>query len=209
MTGAVRAAVVTVLAGAALCAQAQEPKRRAPRATLEARLASGYEQAFGDIGYGVPSLGDYGGPGGALDLAVAWRPARAFALGVFGAGGVYARGAAVPAGARIWSVAAGAQAELHIAPDERWDPWIALGAALRRHVVERGAGTESYDGHDVLRLRLGCDRRFGERSTLGPVVAVALTRFTRHERPGGEAEDVPSPSMGLLVFAGLSTTLDL
>ncbi|WP_242342141.1 hypothetical protein [Anaeromyxobacter terrae] len=209
MSRAVRALAAAALAGSALVADAQDLQRRPPDASLEVRLSSGYEQAFGDIGYAVPSLGDYGGPGGALDLTFAWRPAPAFAVGVFGTGGLYARGGAAPEGARIWGAAVGAQAELHIAPDERWDPWIALGAALRRHVAERDGGTESYDGHEVLRLRLGCDRRLGARSTVGPVIAVALTRFTRHVRPGGGAEDVPSPSMGLFAFAGLSATFDL
>jgi hypothetical protein len=203
------ALVAAALAWPALDAQAQERRRHPEDAGLEVRLASGYEQAFGDIGFGVPTLGDYGGPGGALELALAWRADPAFALGVFGTGGLYARGERPPAGATIWSVAAGAQAELHIAPDERWDPWIALGAAWRRHVVESDRGAESYDGYELLRLRLGCDGRIGARSTLGPVLGVALATFTRHDRPGGGAEDVPSPSLGLFAFAGLSARFDL
>ncbi|WP_242337596.1 MULTISPECIES: hypothetical protein [Anaeromyxobacter] len=209
MTCATRALVAAAIAGSALRAGAQDGPRRAQDAALEVRLSSGYEQAFGEIGYALPSLGDYGGPGAALELAVAWRPVAAFALGVFGTGGLYARGGEPPAGAEVWSIAGGAQAELHVAPDERWDPWIALGVALRRHGVEREGGTESFDGHEVLRLRLGFDRRFGARSTLGPVVAVALARFTRHERPDGSAVDVPSPSLGLIAFAGLSAAFDL
>jgi hypothetical protein len=202
------AVIAAALAGIPLDARPADPAPAPADAAWHVRVGVGGVQGFGEIGLRAPALDELGGPGGALDVGVGWRLDPRFNLVVSAAAAQFDGGSASPSAAP-WTLAAGLEAEIHILPDARGDPWLALGVGLRRYAVDRDGGRDEYDGADFFRLRLGCDLRISRRLAIGPALGVALTTFTRQRVEGSAAHDVASPSVGLFAFGGLSGRVDL
>src|SRR5260370_36780709 len=53
---------------------------------FEIAIAAGYTQGVGDVGAGVPSLTNSGGPGASSGLGLGWRIDPAFLVGVHSSG---------------------------------------------------------------------------------------------------------------------------
>jgi outer membrane protein W len=206
-----------VFAGIALAsvpAFAQEvvaPSR--PRASvekaLEITIGGGYAQGFGDIGASQRSLTDLGSAGGELSLGVGYRIDKHFLVGAYGSGSKYSTGDFTN-GADVWSATAGVQANVHLLPDNEWDPWVGLGTGWRGYWVKHATGTDSRHGWDIARLQAGVDYRVSPEFAVSPYVGAGVTTFLTQQLAGEQSfSNVQSPDVNLWVFAGLQGRFDL
>jgi outer membrane protein W len=203
-----------VLALAGTPAFAQEvvaPGRARPgvERALEITLGAGYAQGFGDIGSSQRSLTDLSSAGGEVTVGVGYRVDRRFAVGVYGSGSKYATGD-FSNGADVWSATAGVQGNVHLLPDDDWDPWVGLGSGWRGHWVKSGTGTDSRQGWDIARLTAGVDYRVSSEFAVSPYVGAGLTAFFTQELAGQQSfSNVQSPNVNVWLFAGVQGRFDL
>src|SRR6266851_6482539 len=91
---------------------------------FEIAIAAGYTQGVGDVGAGVPSLTNSGGPGTSLELDLGWRIDPHFLVGVYGTGAWFSNGDAPGNAFNNCSATAGVQGNYHFLPGENFDPWV-------------------------------------------------------------------------------------
>src|SRR6478672_542920 len=82
--------------------------------------------AFADEG-----LENISGPGGAVELAAAYRINPTFAVGAYGSFSTYATGDQVTGDTNILGATAGIQGIAHLRPEHSVDPWVSLGTGWR------------------------------------------------------------------------------
>jgi hypothetical protein len=109
---------------------------------VELTIATGYEQAFGKVASGQPQLQDIGEAGGAVQLGAGYRLIPQLTLGVYGSGAMFARADEAEQSTKVYSAAAGVQADLHLNPaGHEFDPWLSLGTGWRGYWAHTDLGT--------------------------------------------------------------------
>lgn len=189
------------LAGFTTASAADAPPARTG---LELGVAGGYTQGWGAVGAGVPDVERLGGAGFALQLDLGWRIHPRWVLGVYGEGAIHAAGNDRDDN-YAWSAAAGVQAQYHLRPGARLDPWVGVGSGWRGYWGKQQRGTHVLQGLDYLRVRIGVESRVSETFAIGPVVGVALTQFLSEKPAGQDAyRDTTNRKPSTFVFAGIS-----
>ena len=184
-------------------------RRAAVQDALEITIGAGYAQGFGDIGATQRSLTDLGSAGGELNVGIGYRIDRHWLIGAYGSGSKYATGDFTN-GADVWSATAGLQANVHLLPDDQWDPWVGLGSGWRGYWVKHAGGTDSRHGWDIARLQAGVDYRVSPEFAVSPYVGAGLTTFLTQELAGEQSfSNVHSPDVNVWVFAGVQGRFDL
>jgi hypothetical protein len=183
---------------------------RPPERPLEASLAVGYAQAFGGIGGSLPKLEELGRAGAAAQLGFAVRLFPALALGGYAYGAQFKHGDGVDPSSSVTSAAIGAQADVHLCPDRRWDPWISLGVGYRGYWINAIQGMTSLAGMDLARARIGVDFHAADEVAVTPVLGVDLSEFFGESIGGGDGyHAIDSPRVNATVFAGVMARFEL
>lgn len=181
----------------------------APASSFELGVSAGYAQGFGPAGGGVPRLQELGKAGGAVELDAGWRLAPSWLVGAYGEFGLFGSGD-LPGSDHALSVAAGLQAQLHLAPGEQLDPWASLGFGWRGYWGELDHdaryGLQGLEG----RLRVGLDYRLSQKFAAGPVAGLTLTEFVSEKAPGADGySEISDKKLDTFVFAGVGGRFDL
>lgn len=198
-----RAAAVTLLAGLATLARPEDVP-----GPLEISVGTGYTRGIGPAGGMMPELQHLAGNGGALRLEVGWRIDPRWLVGAYWEGARFAHGHEGTDG--MTGGAAGVQAQLHVLPAARLDPWVGLGAGWRGLWLDHGRGTHAMQGLDIARVQVGVDYRVSRGLSVAPTVGVALTELLSEKRPGATSYmDIEDRKVGTFVFAGVTGRMDV
>jgi hypothetical protein len=178
---------------------------------VELTIGTGYEQGFGKIASGQPSLTDIGQAGGAVQVGVGYRVIPQLTLSLYGSGGMFSRGDAVDPSAHLYSAAAGVQADWHFLPGGlELDPWLSLGTGWRGYWAHDDQGTTSTQGMELAKLQVGLDYRVDQAVAMGPVVGVDLSTFFTQSTPSSDGfSKISSPNVNTFLFAGLQGRFDI
>jgi hypothetical protein len=164
---------------------------------VELTVGTGYEQGFGNIGAGLPSLTDLGQAGGAIQVGVGYRIIPQLTLGVYGSGAVFDRGAQVDTSTNIYSASAGFQADWHVLPGgHALDPWLSLGSGWRGYWLDANQGVTAMHGIEIAKLQLGVDYRIDKSVAISPVFGVDLSTFLTESTPATNAfNNIQNPTV--------------
>jgi hypothetical protein len=217
---AVVASTLTVASGALAQSQPKDEVKEdrgtrdlsAPTHALELTIGTGYEQGFGNVSGGQPRLTDLATAGGAVQIGVGYRVLPQLTLGVYGSGAMFGRGDQVDSTAKVYSAAAGVQADWHFLPAGReLDPWVSLGTGWRGYWIQTdSAGQTSLQGLELAKLQVGLDYRIDRAVSIGPVVGVDLSTFLTQSTPTSNGfANVSSPNVNTFLFAGLMGRFDV
>lgn len=188
-----------------------DPPRVAPKDALELTWSQGYGQGFGRGAFEHESLGDLGRGGYSIELGIGYRIDPRFMVGFYVEGAHYRDGSSVPDDATPYSGSFGVQAEYHLLPYSRIDPWVGVGTGLRGYVVDRAdPGTEVLLGYDIARLRIGADYKLTPSVAIGPVIGATLTRFGGYDSSESQGlQDIEERGFSTFAFAGIQGRFDL
>jgi hypothetical protein len=192
-------------------AGASEPDLAPATHAVELTIGTGYEQAFGNIQSGRPSLTDVGTAGGAVQIGVGYRLIPQLTLGAYGSFAGFGRGDQVDSSANIYSAAAGVQADWHFLPGgHQLDPWVSLGSGWRGYWVNQNAGTTSDQGLEIVKLQVGLDYRVAQSVAISPVVGADISTFLTEQTPDANGwSNISSPQANTFFFAGLMGRFDI
>jgi hypothetical protein len=106
-------------------------------------------------------------------------------IGAYGEGGMYQPAQGSFGDRRSFSVAAGVQAQYHLLPFNRWDPWVGAGTGWRGYwMVDDEAGTSVLQGVDIVRAQVGVDYHFSPSLIVTPTIGATITQFIGESGPG-------------------------
>src|SRR5260370_8147059 len=177
---------------------------------FESAIAAGYTQGVGDVGAGVPSLTNSGGPGTSLELDLGWRIDPHFLVGVYSTGAWFSNGDAPGNAFNNWSATAGGHGNYHFLPGENFDPWVGLGAGWRGHWINSPPGTDSPHGIDLSRLPVCVAVPVTPRVTIPPFVGATPTLFlTQQLAQTTASSDIQDRKVNVFFNAGLMGRFDL
>jgi hypothetical protein len=207
------AAAATAASVAASCVANAQPKDvnvtkplLLPAATNSLELAhgGGYTQGFGGVGAGRPGLTDVARPGSSGTLGVGYRVLPQLTLGLYGEFGMFLRGESVDRSTRIYSAAAGLQADWHFLPaGSKWDPWMSFGSGWRGYWLNGDRGTTALQGLQLAKFLVGVEYRISPKLAFGPAIGADLSMFFRESAAqSGSYVNVADPSVNTFVFAG-------
>ena len=178
--------------------------RVAPRGALELTLGNGFSQGFGSPDSRTETLADLTRGGMSIQPGIAYRLDPRWAIGVYGEGARYFAASGMPDGTVGYGAAFGVQAQFHLSPFTRVDPWIGLGTGWRGYWVDLPDGHESLHGYDLVRLRIGADYKLGPSTSVGPMLGATLTMFGTHRDPvTNDVGSTKDPEVTAFVFAGI------
>ena len=146
-----------------------------------------------------------------IALGVGYRLSPHWMIGGYGEGGVYQPDKGSFGDRRMFSAAAGVQANYHFMPFSRWDPWVGLGTGWRGYWVnDDELGTSSLQGADLARIQVGAAYRVSEHLTLSPTIGVSITEFVA-ERSQGESSfhDIADPRPTTFLLIGTTGRFDI
>ncbi|GAC1558044.1 MAG: hypothetical protein NVS3B10_17570 [Polyangiales bacterium] len=97
---------------------------------------------------------------------------------------------------------AGVMVAYHVTPGRRADPWVGVGIGFEQFTAG-ASGVETYQGLTFFDLQVGVDLPVSERWSIGPVVSLAVGRYSSISTPargaygaygsgGGVARDIPN-----------------
>jgi outer membrane protein W len=176
----------------------------APQNALELSVGTGYTQGFGSLssGVGMPSVVS---PGISADVGVGYRIDPKWA--VLWSGSYQDLNAERTATAHGFTTSLALQ--YHLAPMNRLDPWVELGAGYRILVEDPKTGPSLVThGVQLARVRVGLDFRAGEAVALGPVIGADATLFLFQDFPSVQT-NIADPRVSTFVFAGLQGRFDI
>jgi hypothetical protein len=178
---------------------------------LELTVGTGYEQAFGQIQQGRPSLTDIGQAGGAVQVGIGARIIPNLTLGLYGSFAGFSRGDQVDTSANLYSAAGGVQMDIHFVPaGSEVDPWLSLGSGWRGYWINQLGGTTSDQGMEIAKLQIGLDYRVAQSVAISPVVGADLSTFFTQQPPGSSGwSNISSPQVNTFLFAGLLGRFDI
>jgi len=178
---------------------------------VELTVGTGYEQGFGNVGAGLPSLTDLGQAGGAVQVGVGYRIIPQLTLGVYGSGATFDRGGQLDASTHVYSAAAGFQADWHVLPGgHALDPWLSLGSGWRGYWLDANQGVTSMNGIEIAKLQIGVDYRIDKAVAISPVFGVDLSTFLTESTPATNAfNNVSKPTVNTFLFAGVQGRFDI
>lgn len=176
---------------------------------LELGASVGFTRGHGPAAGGMmPDLQDLAGNGASARVDVGWRVDSRWLVGTYVETGRLASGDAGTDG--MTSVGAGVQAQLHLAPAARHDPWIGVGAGWRGLWLEHAAGTHVLQGLDLARIEVGLDHRVSDRLAIAPTIGLAVTRLLSEKGPGASGySDLEDRKTGHFLFAGVRGRYDV
>ncbi len=203
MKNGFQAIVALALIAYATMARSQDP------GPLELGVTAGFTRGHGPAAGGMmPDLQDLAGNGASIQVDVGWRVDARWLVGTYVELGRLAAGDEGTDG--MTSAAAGLQAQLHLAPAARLDPWIGLGAGWRGLWLDHGAGTHVLQGLDLARIQLGLDYRVSDRLAIAPTLGLAVTQLLSEKPPGASRyTDIEDRRTGHFLFAGLRGRFDV
>lgn len=157
----------------------------APSRAAEIGIGLGYAQPAGDLTMREGDrVSNVARAGGQIDAEVGYRISPRWLIGAYGGYGQFH----APGGTSADIVAtanAGVQAQVHVDPYRRIDPWIAFGGGWRGFFVDpRDGGSRGLHGLQLARVRVGVDYRVNDGVALGPAVGMDATMFTTEVRSG-------------------------
>jgi hypothetical protein len=179
--------------------------------SVELTIGTGYEQGFGNLASGQPTLTDVGQAGGAVEASVGYRIIPQLTLAVYGSGSMFGRGSAVDSTANLYAATAGVKADWHFLPAAReLDPWLSLGTGWRGYWVNEQQGNTSMQGWEIAKLEVGLDYRIDRAVAIGPVVGADISTFFTQEVPSSNGfTNISNPQASTFVFAGLQGRFDI
>lgn len=178
---------------------------------VEVTLGTGYEQGFGNVGSGQPSLTDVGTAGGAVHLGVGYRLIPQLSVGVYGSGAMFGRSDQVDNSTNLYSATAGVEAAWHFLPKaSALDPWVSLGTGWRGYWEHADQGNTAMHGWEIAKLQVGVDYRIDKAVAVSPVVGVDMTTFFTQSTPASNGYgNITSPQVNAFLFAGLQGRFDI
>jgi hypothetical protein len=177
---------------------------------FETAVAFGYNQGVGDVGTGVHSLTDMGGPGVSGELDLGWRINPSWLIGAYGTVAWLSTGSASGDANNNWTTTAGLQGNFHFLPGEGFDPWIGLGAGWRGYFVNRPVGSDIRHGIDVARLQVGLDIPVTKGVAISPFAgATAALLLTQKLAQDTSFSNISNPNVNLFLNAGVMGRFDL
>lgn len=177
---------------------------------FEVGLGAGYSQGVGDVGAGIPSLTNSGGPGASVELDLGWRFRPNWLVGVYSTASWLSSGDQPGNAHNNWTASAGVQANYHFQPGEGFDPWIGLGAGGRGYWVNRPGGTDVRYGLDVGRVQVGLDVPVAAGVTVSPFIgATATVLLTQELAQQNSFTNISSPNVNVFLNAGVLGRFDL
>jgi hypothetical protein len=178
---------------------------------VELTIGTGYAQGFGNVGAGQPTLTDMGTAGGALQLGVGYRLIPQLTLAVYGSGAVFGRGDQVDTSAKLYTAAAGVQADWHFLPARsEFDPWVSLGSGWRGYWNSMDQGTASFQGIELAKAQVGVDYRVTSAVSISPVIGADMSVFLTQQAAGeGAWHNVSNPNVNTFLFGGLLGRFDV
>jgi outer membrane protein W len=178
---------------------------------VELTIGTGYAQGFGNVGSGQPTLTDMATAGGALQLGVGYRLIPQLTLAVYGSGAVFGRGDQVDTSAKLYTAAAGVQADWHFLPARsEFDPWVSLGSGWRGYWNSMDQGTASFQGIELAKAQVGVDYRVTSAVSISPVIGADMSVFLTQQAAGeGAWHNVSNPNVNTFLFGGLLGRFDV
>jgi hypothetical protein len=179
------------------------------RPSFEVALGGGYTQGVGGAGM-IGSVQDLTGPGGSVELQLAYRRGARFSTGVYGTLAWFQHGDAIADGSRTYGATAGVQAAWHASDNRSIDPWIGVGVGWRGlWVTHMDARPSSMHGIELLRVQTGIDYRITPRLAIAPVIAASLSIFLIESAAMPEFTSVQDKRLNLYGFAGFMGRFDI
>jgi hypothetical protein len=179
---------------------------RAPETAFELGVGLGYTQGFGSL-TSDPRVG--AGPGGTVGVSLGYRIDPRWSVAW---GGQYQQyGARGPAAPTLRGANVDVRGTIHLAPYDRVDPYISLGAGYRLFAESPGgdAPTTLTHGIELGKIEVGLDLRASESVAVSPVLGVDLNVFP-WRTGGGPATAAPNPrSPSAFLFAGVEGRWDV
>jgi hypothetical protein len=186
---------------------------RAPRQATEIGINTGYTQGFGNISPGEGGkVGRVADAGVGVGLSLGYRASPMIGLGWHGEFQEFNADDRLSEGTNVRGVATSVEASLHIAPYDRLDPYVSLGAGYRLlwEVPDGPNNNVLRHGIEVAKLQAGFDVRVSPDIALGPYVGADLNVFLFEdpEGPGGTS-DIDDPRVSTFIGAGVQGRFDL
>ena len=181
-----------------------ERRLEAPRNALELSLGTGYSQGFGNLrsGVGMPSVVT---PGAGLTLGVGYRIDPSWA--VLWSGDYAELMAERSNTARTFTT--GLALQYHLAPMQKVDPWVEVGAGYRFLIEDSSVGPNLLThGFQLGRVRAGLDFRIADAVALGPMVGADATLFVFQDFPSLQT-NISDPTISTFIFAGVQGRFDI
>ncbi len=177
---------------------------------FEIGVALGYTQGVGDVGDGVRSLTDSGGPGVSGEVDLGWRINPNWLVGVYGTTGWLSTGDSAGNAHNNWTTSAGIQGAYHFMPGESFDPWITLGTGWRAYFVNRPEGRDARHGIEFARLQVGVDVPVQPGITISPYIGASTTLFLTQELAQETSfSDVQNRKVNVFLNAGVMGHFDV
>jgi len=183
---------------------------RAPRNAFELGVDLGYTQGFGAVRDGR-TVRDIAGAGMAVGIGLGYRASPLFAIGANGQFQGFDPSSSLPQGTMVRGASAGLEATFHIAPFDRADPWVSLGAGYRMlwEIPEGSAPTTLTHGFELGRLAIGLDVRPSEAVALAPMLGVDLDSFAWQKTSGAANTSLTVTGVSAYLFAGIRGRFDV
>jgi hypothetical protein len=177
---------------------------------VELTIGTGYTQGFGNVAPGIPSLTDESTAGGQVQLGVAYRFMPEFALGVYGSGAEFGRGATADTNANIFGATFGIQADWHFMPRSAADPWVSLGTGYRGYWENLPSGGLSRHGLELAKVQVGLDARLSQTVSVGPVIGADASIYLSQSLPTETSYySITSPNVNAYLFGGVMGRFDI
>jgi hypothetical protein len=178
---------------------------------VELTIGTGYAQGFGNVASGQPTLTDIATAGGALQLGVGYRLIPELTLGVYGSGATFGRGDQVDSSAKLYTAAAGVQADWHFLPARHEiDPWVSLGGGWRGYWNAMDQGTTSLQGLELAKAQVGVDYRIAPAVSISPVIGADMSIFLTQQAAGQNSwSNISNPNVNTFVFGGVLGRFDI
>jgi len=177
---------------------------------FEIGVAFGYTQGVGDVGDGVRSLTDSGGPGVSGEVDLGWRINPNWLVGLYGTIGWLSTGDSAGNAYNNWTTSAGIQGAYHFMPGESFDPWITLGTGWRAYFVNRPEGRDTRHGIEFARLQVGVDVPVQPGITISPYIGASTTLFLTQELAQDTSfSDIQNRKVNVFLNAGVMGRFDV
>jgi hypothetical protein len=183
---------------------------RAPRNAFELGADVGYTQGFGAV-YSDRSVRDFAGAGVGVGVGLGYRATPTFSIGATGQYQGLNANDQLARGTQVRGATAGLAATFHIAPYERADPWVSLGAGYRMlwEVPSDNTPTILTHGFELGKVELGVDLRPSESVAVAPMIGADLNMFNWRSTPGASSADIGNRGLSTFVFAGVRGRFDV
>jgi outer membrane protein W len=182
----------------------------APRNAFEIGVDTGYTQGFGNIQRNL-GVGDRADAGIAFGLDMGWRASPVFYLGAHGDYQSYNADDRLSEGTSMRGVATSIQADFHLAPYTRVDPWLGIGAGYRLLWTSPDGPDNNLltHGFQLAKLRVGADIRVTDSVAVGPMIGADINMFVWNKPEGRPNVEIDGKRVSTFIYAGLQGRFDL